>query len=128
MSAQDFTNADGTTSVTPRLEDVDLLVVGTGAAGMTTAVVARKAGLNVLLIEKDALFGGTTAYSGGMIWIPHNRHANAVNARNGKTESIALARQYILGEGRGFVDPAKVDVYLAARHASGLTADSPMAA
>lgn len=96
-----------------RTEHCDLLVVGSGGGGLTSAVVARKAGLKVLLIEKDDLFGGTTAYSGGMIWIPCNHHAQAANARSGKDDSIALARQYILDEGRGKVDPAKVDAYLA---------------
>ena len=95
-----------------RVEQVDLLVVGSGGGGLTSAVVARKAGLKVLLIEKDDLFGGTTAYSGGMIWIPCNQHAQAANARSGKDDSIALARRYILDEGRGRVDPAKVEAYL----------------
>ena len=95
-----------------RVEQVDLLVVGSGGGGLTSAVVARKAGLQVLLIEKDDLFGGTTAYSGGMIWIPCNHHAQAANARSGRDDSIDLARRYILDEGRGLVDPAKVDAYL----------------
>lgn len=95
-----------------RVEQCDLLVVGSGAGGLTSAVVARKAGLQVLLIEKDDLFGGTTAYSGGMIWIPCNHHAQAANARSGKDDSIALARRYILDEGRGKADPAKVEAYL----------------
>ena len=92
--------------------DCDVLVVGTGAAGLTAAVVARKAGARVLLVEKDALFGGTTAFSGGMIWIPGNHHSEAANARSGKDDSLALARQYILDEGRGYVDTDRVDAYL----------------
>lgn len=90
----------------------DLLVVGTGAAGLTAAVVARKAGLDVLLVEKEALFGGTTAYSGGMIWIPGNRHSRESNARSGKTDSIDAARGYIHDEGRGCIEPDKVEAYL----------------
>ena len=97
---------------TSRTLSCDVLVVGTGASGLTAAVVARKAGLDVLLIEKDELFGGTTAYSGGMIWIPGNRHSLAANAKTGKTDSIDLARQYILDEGRGCTDPDRVDAYL----------------
>lgn len=95
-----------------KTETCDVLVVGTGAAGLTAAITAKKAGMNVIIIEKEALFGGTTAYSGGMIWIPGNRHSVAINAKTGKTDSIDTARNYILDEGHGFADPEKVDVYL----------------
>jgi succinate dehydrogenase/fumarate reductase flavoprotein subunit len=95
-----------------RTESCDLLVVGTGAAGLTTAITARKAGLKVLLVEKDTLFGGTTALSGGMIWIPGNRHSEAANTKSGKTDSLDVARDYILAEGRGLASPARVEAYL----------------
>lgn len=90
----------------------DLLVVGTGAAGLTAAITARQAGLDVIIVEKDALFGGTTAFSGGMIWIPGNHHSVEANRKSGKDDSIETARQYILEEGRGLVDERKVDAYL----------------
>ena len=50
----------------------DVVVVGAGAGGMTAAAVAAAEGLSVLLIEKTEFVGGTTAWSGGMIWIPDN--------------------------------------------------------
>jgi len=52
--------------------ETDLLVVGSGAAGMTAALVARLEGLESLVLEKTALVGGSTAVSGGGIWIPNN--------------------------------------------------------
>lgn len=52
----------------------DVVVVGSGVAGMTTALIAAKLGLSVLLLEKSLLFGGTTAYSGGAAWIPNNAY------------------------------------------------------
>jgi glycine/D-amino acid oxidase-like deaminating enzyme len=52
--------------------DYDVIVVGAGAGGMTTAAVAASRGLRVLLLEKSSLIGGTTAISGGMVWIPAN--------------------------------------------------------
>jgi succinate dehydrogenase/fumarate reductase flavoprotein subunit len=55
------------------VKEVDLLVVGSGAAGFSAALAARHAGLDVLMVEKEPLFGGTTAYSAGVIWIPGNR-------------------------------------------------------
>ena len=52
--------------------ETDLLVVGTGAAGLTAAVVAANEGLKPLVIEKTDKYGGTTAFSGGVAWIPNN--------------------------------------------------------
>jgi len=50
----------------------DVVVIGAGAGGMTAAAVAAAEGLRVLLVEKTELVGGTTAWSGGMVWIPVN--------------------------------------------------------
>jgi 3-oxosteroid 1-dehydrogenase len=49
---------------------VDVLVVGSGGGGMTAALAADAAGLNTLVVEKSAAFGGSTALSGGGIWVP----------------------------------------------------------
>jgi 3-oxosteroid 1-dehydrogenase len=54
--------------------DYDVIVLGTGAAGLTAAVTAAEPGAKVGLFEKGATIGGTTVYSGGMIWIPLNQH------------------------------------------------------
>ena len=50
--------------------DYDVVVMGSGAAGLTAALVAARAGNRVALLEKAGHFGGTTAISGGGIWIP----------------------------------------------------------
>lgn len=52
--------------------DCDLLVVGSGAGGLSAAVTAAHLGLKVIVVEKDPQFGGTTAWSGGWMWIPRN--------------------------------------------------------
>jgi 3-oxosteroid 1-dehydrogenase len=52
--------------------EVDVLVAGSGAAGMTAALTAANLGLSVLVIEKTGCFGGSTARSGGGIWAPGN--------------------------------------------------------
>jgi succinate dehydrogenase/fumarate reductase flavoprotein subunit len=49
---------------------VDVLVVGSGGGGMTAALAAQASGLNTLVIEKSSHFGGSTALSGGGIWVP----------------------------------------------------------
>ena len=56
------------------MRDYDLIVLGTGAAGLTAAATAAELGAKVGLFEKGATIGGTTVYSGGMIWIPLNMH------------------------------------------------------
>src|SRR5271165_4655303 len=65
------TDGDGDS---PDTVEVDALVVGAGAAGMTAALVASLEGLNVLLCEKSAQVGGTTSTSAGTIWVPGTRH------------------------------------------------------
>lgn len=69
----------------------DMIVLGAGAAGMTAAAVAARKGLDVLLIEKSHLVGGTTAVSGGMVWIPGNSKMASV----GLSDSVAEARIYL---------------------------------
>jgi 3-oxosteroid 1-dehydrogenase len=58
-------------------QEVDVLVCGSGAAGLSAALVAAQEGQQVLLCEKAAQIGGTTATSGGEIWIPGNRQSRA---------------------------------------------------
>jgi succinate dehydrogenase/fumarate reductase flavoprotein subunit len=73
-----------TRGVAPAAE-VDLLVLGAGAGGMTAALVAAVHGLDVLLVEKAAVVGGTTAVSAGSVWVAGTHHSppgdDAVNAR-----------------------------------------------
>jgi len=71
--------------------EVDVLVVGAGAAGMAAALVSAIEGLDVLLCEKSAQVGGTTATSAGTVWIPGTRHSREA----GFTHGIAEARQYL---------------------------------
>ena len=51
-------------------EEVDVLVFGAGAAGMTAALIAHHEGLDVLLCEKTDAVGGITSTSGGTTWVP----------------------------------------------------------
>jgi 3-oxosteroid 1-dehydrogenase len=53
-------------------DPVDVVIVGSGAPGLTAALSAQAAGARVVVIEKSAYFGGTSAVSGGMLWIPLN--------------------------------------------------------
>ena len=52
--------------------ETDLIVIGTGSAGLTAAIVGDHEGLEVIVLEKEAFYGGTTALSGGVAWVPNN--------------------------------------------------------
>ncbi|MGO8848534.1 FAD-binding protein [Mycobacterium sp.] len=72
-------------------EDTEVLVVGSGAGGVTGAYTAAREGLDVLLVEATEKFGGTTAYSGGGgMWFP----CNAVLKRAGVDDTIEDALEY----------------------------------
>ncbi|MBV0911044.1 FAD-dependent oxidoreductase [Anianabacter salinae] len=91
---------------------VDVLVIGSGGAGLTAAATARKAGLDVLVAEKEAVFGGTTATSGGVIWIPGNRHAQKLGQEIGIDDTLADARRYLMIEAGQYADEPRLDAYL----------------
>lgn len=86
----------------------DVLVVGSGAGGFSAAITARKAGLNVLLTEKAPVFGGTTAISGGYIWIPGNPLAEAA----GLHDSPDDIRTYLRNEVGANYKTELIDAYL----------------
>src|SRR3954453_8038088 len=88
--------------------ECDVLVVGSGCAGMSAAVTAGHHGLNVLIVEKEPRFGGTTARSGGWLWIPGTSLAKAW----GIDEPPDLARTYLRHEAGNSFDAARVDAFL----------------
>jgi len=91
----------------PRQHECDVLVIGSGAGGLSTAVTAAKHGLNVLVVEKAPVFGGTTAFSGGVLWIPGNPHCPAA-----KDDTRDAARQFLQNETGEFFDAETVDLFL----------------
>ncbi len=70
------------------MKDVyDVVVVGAGGAGMTAALAAARQGLDTVLIEKSNYFGGSTARSGGGVWIPGNYALRAAGEADDPEES-----------------------------------------
>ncbi len=86
----------------------DLAIIGSGAAGLTAAIVAKKRGLDVVVLEKEPLFGGTTAVSGGVLWIPLNRHGQKQNPADTKE----AARTFLKHETGNHYDEETVELFL----------------
>jgi len=87
-------------------EVVDVVVVGSGGGALTAALLARDGGASVLVVEKTEFIGGTTAVSGGDMWIPCNRFI-----RDQDTREDALVYVHRLSDGRES-DPSLVEVYV----------------
>jgi len=89
--------------------EVDVVVIGSGAAGLTAAVTAAEGGRTVEVLEKSSLVGGTTCMSGGGIWVPGNAHMLAM----GLEDSVEEARRYAQASTDGLApDQALVDLYV----------------
>ena len=88
--------------------DVDVLIVGTGTSGMSAAITAAHQGLKVLVVEKAPKFGGTTARSGGGLWIPGTRLAT----EQGIHEPTGAAKAYLKHEATTHFDEKRVDAFI----------------
>lgn len=89
-------------------ECCDVLVIGSGAGGMTAALRAHDLGLNALVIEKSAQYGGTSAVSGGGIWIPNNHRIRALGGSDSAEEAIAYIKSVTHGE----IDDGRIEAYI----------------
>ncbi|WP_083208645.1 FAD-binding protein [Mycobacterium malmoense] len=87
---------------------VDVLVVGSGGGGMTAALTARAAGLDALVVEKSAFFGGSTALSGGGIWVP----GAPAQRREGYAPSPEDVVEYLRQITDGLVSEARIRQYV----------------
>ncbi len=86
----------------------DLVVVGSGAAGLSAALRAHDLGLRPLILEASPRFGGSTAISGGVVWIPNNPQLPA----KGVSDSREDALTYLLEITRGRVPRERVEAYV----------------
>lgn len=79
-------------------EHFDVVVLGTGAAGMTAAAAAADEGARVGLFEKSDLVGGTTSMSGGIIWMPNNHLQEQAGIEDSRDAALAYLESLSLGQ------------------------------
>ena len=96
--------------MTTSVLDTDVVVVGAGAGGLSTAVTAAFHGLRVVVLERADVCGGATAWSGGWMWAPGNPLAHA----DGVVEDVEGFRSYLQAALGADHDAARIDAFLAA--------------
>jgi 3-oxosteroid 1-dehydrogenase len=80
------------------MDQVDVIILGTGAAGMTAALAAHEAGASVALIERGQRIGGTSAISGGVIWVADNPQMRAAGMADSRADALAYFRSLDHGD------------------------------
>jgi 3-oxosteroid 1-dehydrogenase len=90
-------------------DEFDVVVVGSGAGGMTGAITAHACGLSTVVIEKAKRFGGSTSISGGGIWIPNNAALKA----SGQIDDPERVLTYLASITNGAVPEDKIAAYVA---------------
>lgn len=88
-----------------KIISADVVVVGSGLGGMIAAIRAHDLGLKTVLIEKSHYYGGTSAFSGGGIWIPNHRD---IRDRDSREKALSYLREVT----RGKADDRKLEVYV----------------
>ena len=90
-------------------EECDVIVLGSGAAGLTAALAAHDSGARVRLVERFDRVGGTSAVSGGVIWVPQNPRQRAAGLDDSREDALAYFRALDHGDLRDDVLEAFVD-------------------
>ncbi len=93
--------------------EVDVLVLGSGGAGLVAATLAHDEGALVLVLEKAHLIGGTTGISGGMPWVPLNMHMDRLGVEDSRDDALTYLRRITLGQEP---DPQLLEVYVDTAH------------
>jgi succinate dehydrogenase/fumarate reductase flavoprotein subunit len=88
--------------------EVDVVVLGSGAAGLVAALAAVDAGASVALFEKADLIGGSTAISGGVCWVPMNHHMDEAGTPDSREAALGYLHSLSLGQ----MNPALAEAFI----------------
>src|SRR3546814_4890820 len=77
-------------------EQADVVILGSGAAGLTAAIVAANEGMRVIVLEKTGVYGGSAAISGGVVWVPNHSGMKSLGIEDSR-EKAALYLSRVLG-------------------------------
>jgi succinate dehydrogenase/fumarate reductase flavoprotein subunit len=93
--------------------EFDVVVAGSGGAGLTAAILAHDHGARVAVLERSDRIGGTTAVSGGAVWVPVNDHMSEVESQDSREEALTYCKRLSAGTApdkmtETFVDTAPV--------------------
>lgn len=91
-----------------RSEQPAVVVVGSGAAGMTAAIVAHDRGSKVVILERTNKVGGTTAVSGGGIWIPCNHRMGGLGIEDSREDALTYCKKLAMGR----VEDALIETFI----------------
>jgi len=94
-------------------KSVDLLIVGSGGGGMVAALAAIDAGIEPLVVEKQALVGGSTGLSGGMVWLPNNPLMQSAGIEDSHEDGLAYFDD-VIGDVGPASSPARREMFLSA--------------
>ena len=87
---------------------VDLLVVGSGAGGLSAALKAIDLGMETLIVEASDAYGGSTAMSGGVCWVPNNPYMKKVGIEDSNEDALTYLKTITKGE----VDDERIEAYV----------------
>ncbi len=77
--------------------ETDVVVLGSGGSGLIAALTAGDAGARTMVLEKSAMVGGTTAISGGIVWVPNNPHMRQLGLQDSRADALAYLESLSLG-------------------------------
>jgi succinate dehydrogenase/fumarate reductase flavoprotein subunit len=90
------------------MEEFDVVVLGTGAAGLTAAITAHEGGASVAIFEKGDKVGGTSAWSGGQVWVPANPHMADVGVEDSREKALT----YIMSLSHDMIEERLAEAYV----------------